>query len=136
MHLLFLCLWVHQRQISWELSPSYGVQRMSPVVCRPLFFHSLMFLWTTTGPNSIWYSLDDSLPNFLLWPCLNCKMTTTLLIIWKIRNLLKFSSEPVDGINWYQIVCAWSLSKIFPVGLVNSLNTAADPVILGFLALS
>ena len=90
-------------------SPSYGVRRMSPVVCRALAYYILKFFWTTTGPNSIWYSLDGSLPNFLLWSCLISKINFSITIQHRLTVL---GLIPLTPYSWSAefVVMLWLVS--------------------------
>jgi hypothetical protein len=110
-------------------------------ICRPLSVFLCVFTFWCSAKQPL-VQIQYDIPWMVLFQIFSCDLVLTprwpqrLLIVWNIRNLQSFSSEPVDGMNLYQIVCAWSLSQILPVDLVNSLDTAADPVVLGFLALS
>ena len=110
-------------------------------VCRPLSVVLYFFTFECSSEQPL-VQIQYDTPWTVLFQIFSCDLVLTsiwpqrLVNVWKIRNLLKFSSEHMDAMNCYQIVCAWSLSKLLPVDLVNSLNTAADPAALGLLALS
>ena len=88
-------------------------------VCRQLSVVLYFFtVWCSSEQPLVQIQYDT--PWMVLFQNFSCDLVLTprwpqqLLNIWQIRNLLKFSSEPVNGMNWYRIVCAWSLSTIFP----------------------
>ena len=90
-------------------------------ICRPLSFHILIFFSKTAEQN--WTKLGHDTPYMAFPPktasgdfVLHPKWLPWSLIGWKIGNLWKSSSEPLNGMipNLGPTVIVWPLSKLCP----------------------
>ena len=102
---------------------AFGVCHLSSVV------RYLITFWSSSEQPLVQIRYDT--PWMVLFQIFFCDLALYprwLLTVWKIRNLLKFSSEPsMDGMKTNlmsntNVVRVWSLSKIMTIDLVNYLR--------------